>query len=604
MRVPRCTLLALAGCSFDGAAGGDAGGPPDGGRPDAMPGEVLWRTETEPEFAAGATIAGVAIARGGIEPIAYTYGALWMRGSDAREYTDPAPANLWDTLEAIPAAGRSGAGLAVPPVYDQRDPGGVGLTASTDWTIWADGEIFLEAGVHAFQLTADDQGVLEIGDGTGAFTRVITAPASNATASGSFDAPATGWYPVRLALAQGSGGATFFLTDDPPGGGAATRAPVERWRYRTAANALAGLYQSAFDHPFLVRPTGTDLFEAPAIDEDWGITTPADLGLGNQVQFALRWTGQVYIDAPEPHTFTADTEDGHRLWIDGQLVIDDWMDNAPAMGSSPPLALAPGWHDLVFDLNDGGASSRAALTMAVGAAAPAPIPAAALRPATGRGERIAFATRVINPNFENGALDHDLDFYVVGAPGEFATALEVSFTATHADWTQLRVTAIPPAGTPLTLHDQGIGTGQQQVIVRVPAPAPIWPVDGRWRFQFTDVANPDSGSADVATLTIHHAGGAPTVATTATWVSGVHDFGRDVVIDRVTFAELVPAGATRLLEVKSCSDPTCSDGAWTEVPTSGDDPATPAGRYAQLRVELTSDGDASPHVAWIDVTAR
>jgi hypothetical protein len=580
------------------------GAPADGGRPDAMPGEELWRIETEQEFAAGSTIARLAFARGGIEPLAYTYGALAMRGSDAREFTDPTASGLWDTLEAIPSAGRSGSGLATPPGFDQRAPGGVGLTANTDWTIWGDGEIYLESGTHDFELTTDDHGFFEIGDATGTFTRVVTAATPNTTFAGSFAVPATGWYPVRVALAQGGGGATFFLTDDPPGGGDTTRAPIERWRYRTSANTLAGLFVSAFDHPFLVRPTATDLYEAPALDVDFGTAAAPDLGLGTQVEFAVRWTGQVWIDAAEMHVFSADTEDGHRLWLDGQLELDNWNDTAPAQGATQPLALARGWHDLVFDLNDGGASSRASLQMAVGAAAPAPIPLASLRPATGRGERLAFATRVVNVNFESGALDHDLDFYVVAAPGATAREVSVSYTATDTDWNDIQIVLEPPAGTSWTLRSPGPGSGQQQVIVRFPEAPSGWTVDGRWRFAFVDTSSPDTGTADVATLSIHHAGGEPTIATPATWLSGIHDFGADVTIDRVTFDAHVPAGAGRVIEVRSCADPTCADAAWVPVAASGDDPATPAGRYAQLRVELISDGDAAPHLAWIDVTAR
>jgi ferric-dicitrate binding protein FerR (iron transport regulator) len=60
----------------------------------------------------------------------------------------------------------------------------------------------------------------------------------------------------------------------------------------------------------------------PAVDFDWGLRPP-DPAVGPE-HFSVRWTGQVEATASETVTFTTRSDDGVRLWVDGQLLIDDW----------------------------------------------------------------------------------------------------------------------------------------------------------------------------------------------------------------------------------------------------------------------------------------
>lgn len=58
------------------------------------------------------------------------------------------------------------------------------------------------------------------------------------------------------------------------------------------------------------------------LDFDWKATRPAE-GLGID-RFSIRWSGELV--APESGTYTliTDTDDGVRVWVDDELVIDDW----------------------------------------------------------------------------------------------------------------------------------------------------------------------------------------------------------------------------------------------------------------------------------------
>jgi hypothetical protein len=62
------------------------------------------------------------------------------------------------------------------------------------------------------------------------------------------------------------------------------------------------------------------------IDFNWGGGSP-DSSLPSD-QYSIRWTGRIEARMTETYTFTTRTDDGARLWIDNQLVIDDWTDHA------------------------------------------------------------------------------------------------------------------------------------------------------------------------------------------------------------------------------------------------------------------------------------
>lgn len=65
---------------------------------------------------------------------------------------------------------------------------------------------------------------------------------------------------------------------------------------------------------------------------NWGNGSPDAAAVGND-QFSVRWTGLVNPQYSETYTFYTNTDDGVRLWINGQLVIDNWTDHAPTENS-------------------------------------------------------------------------------------------------------------------------------------------------------------------------------------------------------------------------------------------------------------------------------
>lgn len=61
------------------------------------------------------------------------------------------------------------------------------------------------------------------------------------------------------------------------------------------------------------------------IDFDWGYGSPARGIVGDR--FSVRWTRTLDFE-PGVYRFTASTDDGVRLWVDGRLLIDNWHDQA------------------------------------------------------------------------------------------------------------------------------------------------------------------------------------------------------------------------------------------------------------------------------------
>ena len=78
----------------------------------------------------------------------------------------------------------------------------------------------------------------------------------------------------------------------------------------------------------------------PTVNFDWASSSPATGVTADN--FSVRWTGQVQAPVTGNYTFTTMADDGVRLWVNGQLLIDNWVDQAVATRTSAPVALVAG----------------------------------------------------------------------------------------------------------------------------------------------------------------------------------------------------------------------------------------------------------------------
>ncbi|NVP17437.1 hypothetical protein HUU51_01845 [Candidatus Gracilibacteria bacterium] len=73
--------------------------------------------------------------------------------------------------------------------------------------------------------------------------------------------------------------------------------------------------------------------------------------------FTARWTGKITTDITGTHTFRTNSDDGVRLYINGTLVINGWVDQAPTYRTGTFSLTAGNYYDIVLEYyeNGGGA---------------------------------------------------------------------------------------------------------------------------------------------------------------------------------------------------------------------------------------------------------
>ncbi|MEO1652931.1 MAG: PA14 domain-containing protein, partial [Bacteroidota bacterium] len=85
-----------------------------------------------------------------------------------------------------------------------------------------------------------------------------------------------------------------------------------------------GLTGTYFNNADLTNPVLTRL--DPQIDFDWVEGSP-DPAIDPNT-FSVRWEGEIQARFSETYTFFTTTDDGVRLWVNDQLIIDNWVDQS------------------------------------------------------------------------------------------------------------------------------------------------------------------------------------------------------------------------------------------------------------------------------------
>ncbi|HKX27679.1 MAG TPA: PA14 domain-containing protein [Blastocatellia bacterium] len=212
---------------------------------------------------------------------------------------------------------------------------------SARWTRAVD----FEAGVYRFSVTADD-GVRLYIDGQLKIDQWIDQAATTYTTE-VFLSP--GSHELRLEYYEAGGDAVAQLSWQSA---AATEClaevPADQWRGEYFNN------HNLFGTPDLVRGDGTGF-----LDVNLGAGSPSS-GCGVAADnFSARWTRTINLTETGIHRFTVTGDDGVRLYIDGVVYIDRWIDQA-ATTYSVELYLFSGAHQIRLDYYDsvGDATAR------------------------------------------------------------------------------------------------------------------------------------------------------------------------------------------------------------------------------------------------------
>lgn len=101
--------------------------------------------------------------------------------------------------------------------------------------------------------------------------------------------------------------------------------------------------------------------------------------------FSVRWSGQVSPRYTGPTTFHTVSGDGIRLWVNGQLLIDNWTDHGDTENSGTITLTAGQRYDLKLEHYDASGDATARLSWSSSCEAKAVVPAAQLYPAASHG---------------------------------------------------------------------------------------------------------------------------------------------------------------------------------------------------------------------------
>ena len=135
--------------------------------------------------------------------------------------------------------------------------------------------------------------------------------------------------------------------------------------YENIGNAVAMMWWAHHTPSSPVEPTSTDwraeyfnnqtLSDAPvlvryeaAINHDWAEKAPEQRVWNNS--FSARWTADKLFEAGT-YVFKAYTDDGMRVWLDGQLIIDEWHDHYATLYETL-VSVSGGLHSLQVEYYD------------------------------------------------------------------------------------------------------------------------------------------------------------------------------------------------------------------------------------------------------------
>jgi glucose/arabinose dehydrogenase len=142
----------------------------------------------------------------------------------------------------------------------------------------------------------------------------------------------------------------------------AQRQTLSNWQFvsneRTGGNGdgLRGEYydNADFTNLKLVRTDAT-------VNFDWKVAAPVPALAPDT--FSVRWSGQVEAVYSEAYQFYTNSDDGVRLYVNGQLVIDQFIDQGVTEYSTAPLTLEAGnKYDIVLEYFDSTGDASAQLS--------------------------------------------------------------------------------------------------------------------------------------------------------------------------------------------------------------------------------------------------
>lgn len=184
-------------------------------------------------------------------------------------------------------------------------------------------------GAYAFDLQADDGARLYVNNvlvidgwaaGSSTAVPLVSAPI---TLTKPVPQDSAHRVPIRVEYYENTDIASVHLRWKPPGTTTFVSLPKANvFQPGSVATSGDGWNASYYNNTTLSgAPVKTATGET-AVYYDWYAGTP-DPSIGPDT-FTIRWTGQVQPEFSEEYTFVVRSDEGAKLWVNGQLIIDKW----------------------------------------------------------------------------------------------------------------------------------------------------------------------------------------------------------------------------------------------------------------------------------------
>ena len=591
--------VALCGCSIDssGLASVDAGGldgstdgppPPTDAGPECRTfGSPRVVAVLDREGFAGGELALAQVDEAGhlvLDHERYRHEALLFRA-----YVDPLLDPGMPSFSVFDGATPDG--WAFIGDLDQNIGGDAAPSGFVDthvnWSMFGEGEMELEPGMHVLTLEGDDVAIAEV--------TIDGAPQTVTTWLGTgdvrFEVPEPGgWYPFRVGWMDYGADARLRVQHTPPSGGTAT---VDASRLRASVDDVEGRELWGWDSlPHDDSPDGSRLDTTPSREPNFlPLEYPAGVGITDKNDFALVWAGRHWL----PRKFTAlagDANERMRVWVDGRMIGE---------GRSVALEapLVEGWYDIVVEYEEAGDATQSIQLLADRG----PFQPAEMRPATRFGGRpfgiAATGDETLPPD---GTGDKSV---TLQAPSDPACAVEVSAIVETEDPERVSVSVTTPGGTALGPYELAPRSYRAPRTFRhhfrevlrgdtVPsATSGTWVVTVQNEAGATD----DAIFAGAAVLAHHGCADGPYVDA-GTFTSTPVDLGRDHEIQRIVTTTQRPFGGsvrTRVRVGRTLAELEAAVG-WLVTDVEGNVDPPLVGRYAQVELQLSGPGHDTPRV--------
>ncbi len=171
------------------------------------------------------------------------------------------------------------------------------------------------------------------------------------TPGGSWDGTDNGTYTITLQPNQVSDTSGNFASNGSLG---SFQVNVPVVSPAPTGKGLKGEYYNNIDFTDL-KLTTTDA----TVNFDWGTRSPSEF-IGADT-FSVRWTGQVMAKYSEAYNFFTTSDDGVRLWVNNQLIIDRFIDQQATEARGTISLVAGQKYDIRMDYFENGGEAVAKL---------------------------------------------------------------------------------------------------------------------------------------------------------------------------------------------------------------------------------------------------